>query len=308
MISRKLTHICFYIILFFNFSSSYGIETKIIAMVNNEPITTYELKNKIITKLVLSNQNINQETIDKSKNAAMNSLINIKLKKNEIKKYKIEPSQSNIDSYLNKIASNDIALFKRKFINNSIDYQIFLNEIKIELSWQKLIYSKYSDKVKIDDNLIKNELDQLLREENNQNEYKLSEIEIEITKENKQNKINQVIEEIDTFGFAETARKLSVSSTAIDNGNLGWVNEKSLSKQMNEVLKKIKINEISEPVTKLNIVSFFKIIDKRSFKIDSKNIDELKISLINQKTNELFKLYSNNYLSKIKNSSFIKFR
>ena len=277
-------------------------------MVNNEPITSYELKNKIITKLVLSNQNINQETIDKSKNAAMNSLINIKLKKNEIKKYKIEPSKSNIDSYLNKIASNDIALFKRKFINNSIDYQIFLNEIKIELSWQKLIYSKYSDKVKIDDNLIKNELDQLLREENNQNEYKLSEIEIEITKENKQNKINQVIEEIDTFGFAETARKLSVSSTAIDNGNLGWVNEKSLSKQMNEVLKKMKINEISEPVTKLNIVSFFKIIDKRSFKIDSKNIDELKKSLINQKTNELFKLYSNNYLSKIKNSSFIKFR
>jgi len=235
-------------------------------------------------------------------------LINIKLKKNEIKKYKIEAKQTNIDSYLKRIASNDIESFKEKFINNSIDYQIFLNEIKIELAWQKLIYSKYSDKVKIDDNLINNELDQLFRKENNQNEYKLSEIEIEITKENKQNKINQVIEEIDTFGFAETARKLSVSSTAIDNGNLGWVNEKSLSKQMNEVLKKMKIDEISEPITKLNIVSFFKIIDKRSFKIDSKNIDELKKSLINQKTNELFKLYSNNYLSKIKNSSFIKFR
>jgi len=210
--------------------------------------------------------------------------------------------------YLNKIASNDIELFKKKFINNSIDYQIFLNEIKVELAWQKLIYSKYSDKVKIDDNLIKNELDQLFRKENNQNEYKLSEIEIEITKENKQNKINQVLEEINTFGFAETARKLSISSTAIDNGNLGWVNEKSLSKQMNEVLTKMKINEISVPVTKLNIVSFFKIIDKRIFKIDNKNKDALKKDLINQKTNELFKLYSNNHLSKIKNSSFIKFR
>jgi peptidyl-prolyl cis-trans isomerase SurA len=304
----KLTHVFFYIILFFNFNFAYGIETKIIAIVNNEPITTYELKNKIITKLVLSNQNINQEIIDKSKNAAMNSLINIKLKKNEIKKYKTEPSQANIDSYLNKVASNDIELFKEKFINNSIDYQIFLNEIKIELAWQKLIYSKYSDKVKIEDNLIKDELDQLLRKENNQNEYKLSEIEIEITKENKLNKINQVLKEIDAFGFAETARKLSVSPTAIDNGNLGWVNEKSLSKQMNKVLIKMKINEISEPVTKLNIVSFFKIIDKRIFKIENNNIDDLKQGLINQKTNELFKLYSNNYLSKIKNSSFIKFR
>lgn len=304
----KLTNVFFYIILFFNFNFAYGIETKIIAMVNNEPITTYELKNKIITKLVLSNQNINQEIIDKSKKAAMNSLIIIKLKKNEIKKYKTEPSQANIDSYLNKVASNDIELFKEKFINNSIDYQIFLNEIKIELAWQKLIYSKYSDKVKIEDNLIEDELDQLLRKENNQNEYKLSEIEIEITKENKLNKINQVLKEIDTFGFAETARKLSVSPTAIDNGNLGWVNEKSLSKQMNKVLIKMKINEISEPITKLNIVSIFKIIDKRIFKIENNNIDDLKEGLINQKTNELFKLYSNNYLSKIKNSSFIRFR
>ena len=304
----KLTQIYFYIFFFFNFSFVEGIETKIIAMVNNEPITTYELKNKIITTLVLSNQNINQKIIDKSKNAAINSLINIKLKKNEIEKYKIESSQSNIDSYLQKVASNDIRSFKEKFINNSIDYQIFLNEIKIELAWQKLIYSKYNDKVKIEDNLIKNELDQLLKKEKNQNEYKLSEIEIEITKENKQNKINQVLEEIEKFGFAETARKLSVSSTSIDNGNLGWVNEKSLSKQMNEILIKMKINEISEPVTKLNIISFFKITDKRSFNIDNTNIDELKKSLINQKTNELFKLYSNNYLSKIKNSSFIKFR
>jgi len=308
MMRWKLPHIFFYIIFFFNFTFLYGIETKIIAMVNNEPITTYELKNKIITTLILSNQNINQEIIDRSKSAAMNSLINYKLKKNEIEKLKIETNQKSIDMYLNKIASNDVELFKKKFINNSIDYQIFLNEIKVELAWQKLIYSKYSDKVKIDDNLIKNELDQLFRKENNQNEYKLSEIEIEITKENKQNKINQVLEEINTFGFAETARKLSISSTAIDNGNLGWVNEKSLSKQMNEVLTKMKINEISVPVTKLNIVSFFKIIDKRIFKIDNKNKDALKKDLINQKTNELFKLYSNNHLSKIKNSSFIKFR
>lgn len=305
---RKFTQIFFYILFFFNLSFVEAIETKIIAMVNNEPITTYELKNKIITNLILSNQNINQEIIDKSKNAAMNSLINIKLKKNEIKKYKIEARQTNIDSYLKRIASNDIESFKEKFINNSIDYQIFLNEIKTELAWQELIYSKYNDKVKIEDNMIKNELDELLKEENNHNEYKLSEIEIEITKENKQNKINQVLDEIKTFGFAETARKLSVSSTAIDSGNLGWVNEKSLSKEINEILIKMKINEISQPLTKLNIVSFFKITDKRSYKIDNKNIDELKKSLINRKTNELFKLYSNNYLSKIKNSSFIKFR
>ena len=112
-------------------------------MVNNEPITSYELKNKILTKLILSNQIINQEIIDQSKNAAIKSLINVKLKKFEIEKYKIKPDLNNINSHLNKISLNDIEAFKKKFIDNSIDYQIFLNEIKVELAWQKLIYSRY---------------------------------------------------------------------------------------------------------------------------------------------------------------------
>jgi peptidyl-prolyl cis-trans isomerase SurA len=193
-------------------------------------------------------------------------------------------------------------------LNNSIDYQIFVNEVKVELAWQELIYSKYKNKVKIDDNVINNELEDLKKKGENQLEYKLSEIEIETTKENKKNNINKTMKEIGTIGFEKTARKLSVSSTAIDGGNMGWVNSKSLSKQMNDVLSKMKINEISTPITKLNNILFFKITDKRNFKSNIKNIDDLKKNIINNKANELFKLYSNNYLSKLRNNSFIKFK
>tara|TARA_Y100000389_G_scaffold134328_1_gene131773 strand:- start:1742 stop:2596 length:855 start_codon:yes stop_codon:yes gene_type:complete len=284
------------------------MENKIIAMVNNEPITSYELKNKIITTLILSNQIINQEIINQSKNAAMKSLINVKLKKFEVEKYKIKPSSDKINSYLKKVSPNDKESLEKKFLNNSIDYQIFVNEVKVELAWQELIYSKYKNKVKIDDNVINKELEDLKKKGENQLEYKLSEIEIETTKENKKNNINKTMKEIDTIGFEKTARKLSVSSTAIDGGNMGWVNSKSLSKQMNDVLSKMKINEISTPITKLNNILFFKITDKRNFKSNIKNIDDLKKNIINNKANELFKLYSNNYLSKLRNNSFIKFK
>ena len=284
------------------------MENKIIAMVNNEPITSYELKNKIITTLILSNQIINQEIINQSKNAAMKSLINVKLKKFEVEKYKIKPSSDKINSYLKKVSPNDKESLEKKFLNNSIDYQIFVNEVKVELAWQELIYSKYKNKVKIDDNVINKELEDLKKKGENQLEYKLSEIEIETTKENNKNNINKTMKEIDTIGFEKTARKLSVSSTAIDGGNMGWVNSKSLSKQMNDVLSKMKINEISTPITKLNNILFFKITDKRNFKSNIKNIDDLKKNIINNKANELFKLYSNNYLSKLRNNSFIKFK
>jgi len=308
MIFKILAQAFFFIFFVFNFSFLKGIETKIIAIVNNEPITSYELKNKILTKLILSDQIINQEIIDQSKNAALKSLINVKLKKFEIEKYKIKPNLNNINSYLNEISSNDIEAFKKKFTDNSIDYQIFLNEIKVELAWQQLIYSRYSNKVKIDENLINNELQELIKNEKKQNEYRLSEIEIEITEENKDKVINEVIKEIDSIGFEKTARKLSISSTAINNGNLGWINSKSLSKRMSDILNKMKINEISQPITSLNNVLFLKITDKRSVKTNNLNIDDLKKNLINNKTNELFKLYSNNYLSKIRSNSFIKFK
>ena len=308
MIFKILAQVLFLFFFIFNFSFLKGIETKIVVMVNNEPVTSYELKNKILTTLILSNQVINQEIIDQSKNAAINSLINMKLKKFEIEKYKIKPDLNNINSYLKKISSNDIESLKKKFIDNSIDYQIFLNEIEVELAWQKLIYTRYSKKVKIEDNLINNELQKLLNKKEKQSEYKLSEIQIEITEKNKDIIINQVMKDIDTIGFEKTAKKLSMTSTAINNGNLGWINSKSLSKQMIDILDKMKINEVSKPIIKLNNVMFLKITDKRSVEINSQNIDDLKKNIINNKTNELFKLYSNNHLSKIKSSSFIKFR
>ena len=57
-------------------------------MVDSEPITSYELKNKILTQLILSNQDIDQEKINGAKNSAINFLINLKIKKNEISKKK----------------------------------------------------------------------------------------------------------------------------------------------------------------------------------------------------------------------------
>ena len=116
----KLPHIFFNIIFFFNFTFVYGIETKIIAMVNNEPITTYELKNKIITTLVLSNQNINQEIIDRSKRAAMNSLINYKLV-NELYVFKN-------DKILKKKGSNNSTSKYLKFLKLEKKIKINLND------------------------------------------------------------------------------------------------------------------------------------------------------------------------------------
>ena len=85
---QKIFYIIFFIIFILYFNILKSNENKILVLVDSEPITSYELKNKILTQLILSNQDIDQEKINGAKNSAINFLINLKIKKNEISKKK----------------------------------------------------------------------------------------------------------------------------------------------------------------------------------------------------------------------------
>tara|TARA_Y100000816_G_scaffold277786_1_gene248307 strand:+ start:25 stop:948 length:924 start_codon:yes stop_codon:yes gene_type:complete len=307
MSKYQISKIVFFFILIFQFNLLQSNENKILVIVDAEPITSYELKNKILTQLIMSNQVINQQNIDQSKKSTINYLINLKIKKNEILSKKIEVSSENLNQTLNRISGNDIENFKKKFKNNSIDYDLFIEEIKIELAWQQLIYSLFRNNIKIEDSLIENELSALIKKEQESIEYRLSEIELEIQDIENQ-KIKSVMRDIENIGFEAAANKHSISATAINNGDLGWINAKILSNQMLSIVENLNLNEVSKPIKRLNKLLILMVKDKRKFNIDNKNLDEVRNKLINQKANELFKLYSNNHLSKIKNSAFIRFK
>ena len=108
-------------------------------------------------------------------------------------------------------------------------------------------------------------------------------------------------------GFEKTAINFSSSTTALDGGDLGWIKSTSLSKRIAGLLKEKKIGEITEPFIEANKIIFFKILDKRYVKSEKKlNIEQVKDSIISKKKNELLDLYSNNHLSKLRNSTFIE--
>ncbi len=66
--------------------------------------------------------------------------------------------------------------------------------------------------------------------------------------------------------------------------------------------------EISEPIKKQNSILFLKINDRRVSETNKLNLSELKKNLLNQRKNELFNLYSQSHISKLKNSILIEYR
>jgi len=308
--------VIFKIFFLTNENSNAQIQNKILANVENQIISSYELKNKIKTVLVLSKQEINQKKIDLVKNQAMRTLINYKLKKQQVLKFDISSKASSLERYLKNISlsfNTDINGLKKIFKNNNINFELYLDEIKTEIAWQNLIVSIYKNKITLlDEKEIENELRAQIKNKKDLTQYKLAEIEIllEDNVENKNNEkiINTIKDQIKKIGFKETAIKFSDSSSSLDGGNLGWINSKELSENILLVVKKMKIGGISEPINLTDRILVLQLLDKKNLKISDKNIESLRSKIINKKRNDILSLYSNSYLSKLKNNAFIKIK
>ena len=116
------------------------------------------------------------------------------------------------------------------------------------------------------------------------------------------------IRKIEKNGFEDVALKFSISSSASNKGNLGWINSKSLSNEIYKIIVNMKKEAVSEPIKRQNSVLFLKLNDIKESKSQNLNISKLKKKLISQKKNELFNLYSISHLSKLKNSSLIEYK
>ena len=163
----------------------------------------------------------------------MTSLLNLKIKKLELEKYKVDIKKIDANNHLSTISSNNIIGLKEKFIRNNLDFNLFLTEVKTELAWRQFIFNMYNNKVNVDGKDIDFELAKIIENKSIIEEYKISEIELFVEKGvQNDNQINFIIEQIQTIGFENTAEKFSISASSVNKGDLGWINSDLFKKTM----------------------------------------------------------------------------
>lgn len=290
--------------------STESNEIKIIAKVGNEIITSLELESKIKSILLLSGEKLNQENINNIKNRSLQSLINNKLKKEEVKKYNLKLNdEKRINDYLKDVALKlnvNINQLEEVFLLNQINYDQFLDEIKNEHLWKNLIYQLYNKNIDLNESQIVNELNKTIQVTGLVEEYHLAEIELNSVDKTEISKVNNYINE---FGFKKAATKFSISNSGIKGGDIGWVNSRALSNKINNIIKNLKIGSFSKPIQTTDSTLILKLINKRNFSNTNEiNVEKLKNTIINKQTNELLSMYASNHLSQKKNSTLIEIR
>ena len=145
----------------------------------------------------------------------------------------------------------------------------------------------------------------MFKKESEIQEFKISEIEILLNGDDSdEGKISNIQKQINLIGFENAALKFSSSSSAVNNGDLGWINGKSLSKQIYEVIKNMNLNEVSKPIKRSQSVLFLKLNEKKISRSNKINSVELRKNLIDRKKNDMFALYSKKSLIKTKKYKF----
>ena len=291
------------------FSPLKAIESYIVLKVDNEIITNIDLETEYKYLIVLNNELENTDK-DTMLELAKESIIREKLKKNEILNYyELNGKQDYLDDVVKDY-------YERLNIKNLNDFQNYLSEyglklenvvkkIEIELMWNKLIGYKYSSQININEKLLKEQIENSSKNDKIITEYELSEILFQANSDNElSNKINLIQQDINKQGFKNSANIHSLSDSSKFGGNIGWFNEKQLSKKINLIIEKLDVGEVSKPIQIANNFLILKIENKKQKKNKLNKKKLLKEAILFEQ-NKQYSQFSIIHFNKVKINSII---
>ena len=299
------------ILIFFFLATNYlqGNEIYIVSKVNNQIITNGDVQNEI-RYLKLLNPSIKKMQKNELFFLSKNSLIREKIKEIEIKKYYNLDNNypfvnKLVDRFINKLNLETLDQLKIVLKDNGLNYEDVLIKIKIESLWNNLIFKKYVNQVKINEEKIKSDLKQK-DIKSVYKKYSISEILFN-PKSNSdyENYYNNIKESIIKNGFANTASKFSISETSKYGGKIGFIREDRLDINILKELKKINIGETTDIIKRNSGYLILKLedIQEEKLKFDFEKEYRKKIDI---ERNKKFNQFSLIYFNKVKSNILIK--
>ena len=302
MFERKILK--YLTLIFFIYSTnSYCLENKILVKVEKEIITSIDVDNE--SRYLLSlNKNIKNLNEKEIYQISKKSIIKEKIQSIEILKNFKDPKVP--DEYLKEILKNiyqrigikDLDNFKEYLKKNDIKYQYVKDKIEIEALWNDLIIKKFSSKIKINEEEIRQKI--LTNNKKFLKSFLVSEIFFETSNTDEiQVYFNKIKKTIEEKGFNNAALTFSTSDTSDSGGKLGWINEESLNDSLKSVFLNMKKNEFTDPITVPGGFLVLKIDGIKEIKKNQNKEEEVK-KLINIKKNDQLNQFSKMYFNKIK--------
>ena len=287
-----------------------AIKDSLFASVGNKALTKSDILAELKVILILNGQSFSENKRKQLESAAINSCVKRTIKEIEIGKYgNLTFNKVDLEKELGRLANNldmDLDTLRNTLLANDIDFSYLINRITIELLWNSLIFNLYKDRITINIEEIDEKL-KIFQEEKKIYEYLISEIIIkDITKDELESKIEEIKNRIKNEGFEKVAMDISISESALNGGDLGWISENTISKKFRSEIINTVIGNISQPIILPAGVSLLKVRNKRELK-KFKNLEEAKNQFVDDEKAKILNMHSLSHYDNLKRSITIQY-
>ncbi|MGD9637652.1 MAG: peptidylprolyl isomerase [Alphaproteobacteria bacterium] len=227
----------------------------IAALVNDQIISALDLDSRI--KMVFGTSNIpyNQETINHFKPQILNQMIDDLLKIQAAKDLGINITDDDIENAIATVERNNRmpkGQLKKMVESFGISQETLRMQMKSEISWLKIAGKLFMPNTNVSDEEVKDFIDKK-KAHIGKPEMMVSEIFLPIDDVDKEEEVLTNARRIIGYvasgvDFGAMAKQFSQSPTAGSGGDLGWIYEGQLEKELDEVINKMEPPSISSPI------------------------------------------------------------
>ncbi|HWU54552.1 MAG TPA: peptidylprolyl isomerase [Rhizomicrobium sp.] len=229
----------------------------IVATVNDETISDFELRQRVALYLALNG--INQQLTPEQRTRVRGQILEVleaeKLQLQEAQKKKITVSPLEVDKRLNGMTQDyrfTIEQLRQNLKNAGASEEALRSQITASIAWQKAVQDEYSDRVNVTPEMIDAEMARYA-EGANKPHYRVLEIFLPVDNPEQDAKVKKDAQEVENqlrqgAPFPVVARQFSQHPSAATGGDMGWINEGQLAPELNAVLAKLEVGAISEPI------------------------------------------------------------
>lgn len=250
----------------------FKLSDGVIATVNDQVITGFDLRQRMLSVIAMSQVQPTEENIPAIQQQALNALIEERLQAQEIKNYDtLIVTDQEVDEEIAGMAQQagvTPEAYMQAMAQGGIRPDAMREQLRTEIGWQQLVGGRFNSRAKVSKSQVEQAMRQLT-EAAAKPQYLVGEIYLEAARVGGQqaalNGAQQLVSQmVQGAPFQAVARQFSAAPSAARGGDAGWLVQGTVQPQLQAVFDTLQVGQLSQPIQVDGGVYIIYMRDKRA--------------------------------------------
>lgn len=224
-------------------------------LVNDEPISSFDIYQRLRLVIAISGGVNSEQEFNRIREQVIQAMVDEKLQLQEARQFELVVPDEQLESFFARRAQGvgqSPEQFEEALRSIGSSKTTMKQQINAEYAWSELVNGRLGQFVDVTNDEVEAYINRI-KSNRGKTEYRLSEIVLLVNSPEQEEGIKanaqQIVERLrDGATFADLARQLSASPTAVNGGDLGWITTEDLNDFQRQALENTEIGAISDPI------------------------------------------------------------